>query len=95
MSDHESLRAELARVTEERDALLAERERTAPLVAAATEYAAACEAAREAREAWQRSVGPNVVREACAAAAAASDKKHAAGAKLAAAAAAHADGGSR
>lgn len=46
MSNHEDLRAEL-------DALLAERERAAPLVAAAKAYAEAVEATRAVHPAWE------------------------------------------
>lgn len=51
MSD-EDLRAELAELRSERDALLAERERTAPLVAAARAYVEAVRNNAAAEDAW-------------------------------------------
>lgn len=55
----EDLRAELAALRAERDSLLAERERTAPLVAAARAYAKASAAlARAAKKAFARPDGP-------------------------------------
>lgn len=58
MSDTDDSRAELAVLRAERDALLAERERAAPLVAAARAYAEARATTRAAFAAWDRSVAP-------------------------------------
>lgn len=58
VQEETGLRAELARVTAERDALLAERERAAPLVAAARAYAEAFANARVAFAVCERSIAP-------------------------------------
>ena len=53
MDDTEDLLAKIALLTAERDFLIAERERTAPLVAAARAYAEACSARTEAYRKWR------------------------------------------